>query len=263
MNHLLDYAYTCRRGRKMEYNEDNFWCAGRFLPENNDGMTMVRTGNCEMNDCPFFAVFDGMGSEGKGREAAYMAASSFQEQYAALRTERKKNRPRTAKFLNDTCDRMNRQIGREAMKGADIVWMGTTAAILGFEKQKAIICNVGDSRIYQSRDADITLLTKDHITEDVEGDTGVLFQYIGADPREIEVNPFITASPVRKYDRFLICSDGLTDAVSEQEIGDALVLSENTADCARRLLRAALRLGGNDDITLIVCEVGRLPYGLF
>lgn len=247
----------------MEYNEDNFWCRGRFLSEDNEGMDMVRTGSCGMNDNPLFAVFDGMGSGGKGREAAYMAAAVLGDQYKALAAQKKKKRPRMAQFLSDTCGRMNRKIGIEAMKGSDVVWMGTTAAILGFEEQKAVICNVGDSRIYQCRDADITLLTRDHITRDIEGDTGVLFQYIGADPQEIEVKPFITSSPVRKYDRFLVCSDGLTDAVSDREIGDALVLSENVTSCVRHLLKAALRLGGEDNITIIVCEVGRLPYGLF
>ncbi len=262
MSYSLEYAYTCIKGKTQERNEDNFWCRGKFLPADNDGVKAIRTGVMRLQEKPFFAVFDGMGSPDRSAEGAYLAADTFNSCYRESITRGKRKKMDIKEFLSGSCQEMNEIILQQSLKGEDISWIGTTAALLGFYGDTAYVCGVGDSRVYLAREDRLFRMTKDHITRDTEGDTGVLSQYLGVDPQEIALSPNISDCRYRKYDRFLLCTDGLSDVVSDKEIGDILILSENAAECTRRLLKAAFRCGSTDNITIITCEVAQPIFGV-
>ncbi len=82
-----------------------------------------------------------------------------------------------------------------------------------------------------------------------------MIQYLGMNPQEMRVEPHIVKDRLAPGDIYLICSDGLTDMVSNLEISSILLENPDIAESADRLLRAALRNDGLDNITLIVCRI--------
>ena len=82
-----------------------------------------------------------------------------------------------------------------------------------------------------------------------------LIQYLGMDPEEILIEPFIAKGDLKKGDQYLLCSDGLTDMLTNFEIADIMLNSPDAATCAENLIRAALEHGGRDNITVIVCRI--------
>ena len=69
------------------------------------------------------------------------------------------------------------------------------------------------------------------------------------------VEPYIAKGEVRKGDMYLLCSDGLTDMLTNFEISDIMLKSEDAEDCVQELIQAALDQGGRDNVTAIVCAV--------
>jgi protein phosphatase len=81
-----------------------------------------------------------------------------------------------------------------------------------------------------------------------------LIQYMGMDPEEIRIEPTIKCRNLEPDDRYLICSDGLTDMVSEADIATMLNEGKDSEDAANRLVDLALSNGGKDNITVIVFQ---------
>lgn len=82
-----------------------------------------------------------------------------------------------------------------------------------------------------------------------------LTQFLGIDPEELRIEPFIQSGYYQAGDRYLLCSDGLTDMVDQDVIGEVLIQHEYPEDCAENLKKLALENGGRDNITVIVIDV--------
>ena len=78
---------------------------------------------------------------------------------------------------------------------------------------------------------------------------------MGVDPEEFIIEPYVSGHTIMDGDRFLLCSDGLTDMVSEEDIKHIISVSQTAASCTDTLINAALNGGGEDNITVIVCIV--------
>jgi protein phosphatase len=78
---------------------------------------------------------------------------------------------------------------------------------------------------------------------------------LGIPETEFVIEPYITKASFKSGEKYLICSDGLTDMVSEDKISNIMAEVNNLTDCADALLNEALEAGGNDNITLILCEL--------
>ena len=149
---------------------------------------------------------------------------------------------------------MNDKICEEHEK--DKCYMGTPAAILYFYFEKVYICNVGDSRIYQIKNGNIMQLSKDHVVNIVNEKTKpALTQNLGIPEEEMKIEPYISKCNCNMGDKFLICSDGLTDMVSEEAILQIVNQHKNVKEIVEELLETALENGGKDNTTIIVCEV--------
>ena len=242
----IEYAVVCHRGFLREKNQDNFWCSGAYLECENDGLPNALMGAADIASRPAFAVFDGLGGEAAGELASWLAARTFDDAIP-FRYEKEEGI-----FLKDVFDRMNGSISEYAAS-QHIGNMGTTGAAIIFDEDSVSLCSLGDSSIYLHRDGKLAKLTEDHVAG---SDRTCLTQFLGIPEKEFCVEPFFTRREIHRGDRFLLCSDGLTDMTPDNEIEAKLSLSENPVRAAERLLASALEGGGKDNITLIVCDIG-------
>ena len=149
--------------------------------------------------------------------------------------------------------------------------MGTTVVALRFggteSEPAAEISHVGDSRAYLLRDGELKPITEDHslvaelvrsgdLTRDEASEhpqKNLITRALGA---EVEVEVDTTVLPIRSGDRFILCSDGLSDMIPETRMLDLLTFSpEGPEKAAQTLVSAALEAGGTDNVTVVVVDV--------
>ena len=164
----------------------------------------------------------------------------------------------------------NRLILDEAISDPSLTGMGTTCTAMTIHDGFAYFVHVGDSRAYALRDGELVQLTQDHSLVGEMVRSGILSD---EDARNHPKRNVITRSlgihgiinldtpfspfELKKDDVFLLCSDGLTSLVNDDEISGSL--SENKPDDAcRKLVDAANEKGGKDNITVVVVKIGKL-----
>ena len=244
----VEYTIKCHRGLVREINQDNFWCNGVFLECVNQGLKETFSGRTGIDSIPAFAVFDGLGGEVDGEKAAWLAASVFHEA-APFRLKKNPN-----EFLSETFERMNDAICDFTLSNR-ISHMGTTAATLMFKDDKAFLCNLGDSRIYLFREGVLKRLSQDHVSNIKRSGKPYISQFLGISEEEFKISPFFDEVELKKGDKYLVCSDGLTDMLSESEIESIVSVSDSAMRIAETLLESALSAGGKDNITVILCKI--------
>lgn len=247
----IEYAYTSHIGKVRTNNEDNFWCLGHSMEAENNGLGKIVHGTAALKDFPFFAVFDGMGGESQGEMASYLAAQAAGEFYAANQKQFENN-PR--EFMEKLCSTMNHAVCAYAEENK-VRSMGSTAAVLMFAKDRFASCNLGDSRIYQLHERELYRLSSDHVLGGGRFGKSPLMQYVGMDEKEMKPEPSIESATFAMDDCYLLCSDGITDMLSDSEIGEILKEDLPVEELAEKLLKQALEKGGRDNITLVVCRV--------
>jgi protein phosphatase len=147
--------------------------------------------------------------------------------------------------------------------------MGTTLVALYFHEDSCIVGHVGDSRIYRMREGHLEQLTHDHChntcrepsiinpmscswrKDEPKGKNGIT-RAIGI---EAFVEPTVEVCKVQAQDLYLLCSDGLTDLVPQEEISEILRAPLTVEEKVRSLISSAKRKGGHDNITVICVEV--------
>ena len=237
-------------GKKRPQNEDNFYFDGKFLPQKNDGTkkTLKLRKNCRRGT--LVGVFDGMGGEACGEVASHLAASEA----AKFVKSNKADDP--VAYFQKLCDIQNRSICRETnvLRSGR---MGTTSVCLLFLGDEVYSCNLGDSRSYRVRNGGITQLSVDHTETPVIGSRRKprITQCLGVFPDEADLHPSIEKGLLESGDGYIMCSDGLTDLVTDDEICRFLSETQSPADCVDGLISLALERGGKDNVTVIVCRV--------
>lgn len=251
MAYQIKYAYTCHIGKIRNNNEDNFWCCGEFLNAQNQGMSHIQSGCRKQSELPVMAVFDGMGGESCGEMAAFLAAES-----CGLHYKEQKDRIRRdgEQFLLEACEKMNQAVCDYGTENR-IDSMGTTAAMLAFGEDMIYGCNLGDSRIYRSSCEKFGQISEDHTLGRHFLGKAPLTQYLGMQEKDLKLAPSLTSYPVAEGDRYLICSDGITDMLSDGEIADIFTREIPVEETVQVLVERALKKGGRDNITVILCEV--------
>jgi protein phosphatase len=140
--------------------------------------------------------------------------------------------------------------------------MGTTAAMLLFSKHNITLCNIGDSRIFRISENEMFQVSMDHVSIAPFGKKPFLSQNLGIPPEEVVIEPYFSSGDYFNGDKYLICSDGLTDMVSENEICQ-IICSNSINDSTNLLLQKALENGGRDNVTIILLEVKQKKFSLF
>ncbi len=241
----------------------------RAAAESHTGYVRTNNEDLAVVSSDLAAIADGMGGHLGGEVAARIA---IEELVAAFQ------RDRTAAGLSAAVRRANRAIWRKSRSDRTLHGMGTTitaAALVGAGRGgdgggRLALVNVGDSRAYRlSNDGDgrrLSRLTEDHsVVEEMvrQGELTpveaaahphrhVLTRVLGVDS-EVDVDIW-DLDPVPGT-RFLLCTDGLTDEVPEEEIADVLGSSDDPRVAARGLVERALAHGGLDNVTVVVVDV--------
>lgn len=259
MAYQIEYAYTCHIGKIRNNNEDNFWCCGDSLEAQNQGMSHIRSGYMKQSEYPLLAVFDGMGGESCGEMAAFLAAEACGEHF---KTAKDGIRNDPEEFLNEICESMNQAIC-DYGRTNKINSMGTTAALLAFAEDAVYSCNLGDSRIYKSDREKFYQISQDHVLGRSLFGKAPLTQYLGMEEENLQLEPSISRQEIKIGDRFLLCSDGITDMLSDGEIADILSRDIPVAKTVEILVGRALKKGGRDNITVVLCEIMEQPRNMF
>ena len=135
--------------------------------------------------------------------------------------------------------------------------MGTTVTTLCFTHRDVYVCNVGDSRAYRLRAGEFLQISIDHVAQRAVGQVkkAPITQYLGIRPEEFRLEPHIAKGELQRGDKYLLCSDGLTDMLTNYELADIMEHSAQAENSVQELVDAALEKGGKDNITAIVCHI--------
>jgi PPM family protein phosphatase len=232
-----------------------------------DSAGLTQTGNVRRSNedsfllrSPLFMVADGMGGALAGELASRMCAEAFAELDLIEH--------QGEEALRETIGIANRRIWDRSRTDAETSGMGTTvtAALVG-DGGVVSFAHVGDSRAYLLRDGALQRLSEDHSLvhelvrqgqlSEVEAEQhpqrSVITRALGTD-EEVQIDTFSLQS--KPGDVLLLCTDGLNTMVSEADIAAALGSETGAADVARRLVRAALKAGGEDNVTAVVVCFG-------
>ena len=230
------YAVASDTGRRRRRNEDNYVVAP-----------------------PLFAVADGMGGAQAGEVASQLAASALEagDSDGLEGTER----------VDALIQEANRRIYDRAATDPTASGMGTTMTVALVEGMTVAIGHVGDSRAYLVRGEQMEQLTEDHslvnellktgkLSEEeaqIHPQRSVITRAVGTDP-DVDVDGFTIEA--EEGDVFLICSDGLTDMVEDEEILEVVHQNREDLDKAvQALVAAANRGGGEDNITAVAFRI--------
>jgi PPM family protein phosphatase len=164
----------------------------------------------------------------------------------------------------------NSAIATQVEMEPDLDGMGTTLTAILFAGNRLGLVHIGDSRGYLLRDGELSQITKDDTFVQTLVDEGrITREEAHSHPQRSlimraltghEVDPTLTMREVRIKDRYLLCSDGLSDPVSDETILEALKIAD-VEDSADRLIELALRGGGPDNVTVVVADVVDYDYG--
>ena len=205
-------------------------------------------------------VCDGMGGHNAGEVASALAVGVMSE-YIETHFPQQQEHPE--RLLTEAVALANQKIDEQAEINPDAKGMGCTSVLVVGIRDHVWVANVGDSRVYRVRDGKAEQLTNDHtmVQEMVEGglispEQASVHPYRGRISRCIghgknKSNPDIVDYILQKDDNLLLCSDGLSDVVPTDEL-EALVGQRDVRDACRRLVDAANKHGGPDNISAIV-----------
>lgn len=238
-------------------NEDNLLFYGEFLPEKHDSLSSPL--QC-VTDCvsgSLWGVFDGMGGHASGETASFLAAKTARDTVQGASTQDAKT------FLMNICEQANRVIS--AADCSEGRRMGTTAAMLHIKNNIYTVCNVGDSPIFLLREGKLKTLSVEH-TEKASYEAIFkkkaepsrkfpLTQCLGGDMDDMQIEPHVLQGELMENDIFLLCSDGISDLITETELQDILSCGEELPLIASELEKRALEKGGKDNLTALCVQI--------
>ncbi len=246
-------------GNARGNNEDNVYFNGDYItPRNISRPFAIKTG--EYTDVNIFAVFDGMGRNNTGSFASLVAATRLDNLADRISFDPDAT-PDDAvlEYMQET-----NELIRDQRRETGGVRTASTMALLIIEHGNAHVYNVGDSRVYLYRDKQLVKLTRDHVA--VEGQKSVslteegirhgrITKFLGMNSREGRMEPY-RAKPfkIKKGDKFLVCSDGVTDQLDEDEITVCLAKRKDPFGHTNELMALSMSDDSDDNVSVIVAE---------
>jgi len=241
MTMSLRYAARSDRGLVRANNEDSVYAGARLL-----------------------ALADGMGGHAAGEVASQLVIA------ALAHLDDDEPRGNLLAKLERAVHEGNAAIADQVELHPDLDGMGTTLTAILFAGDRLGLVHIGDSRGYLLRDGELAQITKDDTFVQTLVDEGrITAEEAHSHPQRSlimraltghEVEPTLIMREAREGDRYLLCSDGLSDPVSQETILEALKIPD-VAGSAERLIELALRGGGPDNVTVVVADVVDNDYG--
>ena len=237
---------VCITGDYRENNEDN------YLAEKGGQL---------------FLVADGMGGMSAGEKASEMCVQLVSQKLNELIDFSSALPEQVTAAIDKAVHHANAEIGMTGQSNPDFDKMGTTIALIVVVGQAAYIAGLGDSRVYSMRGPTFEQLTKDHSLAQSLVDSGVisqeeaathplrnqLYRFLGAADWEIELK--IRRCSLDAGDRFILCSDGVTEGVDDDTLATLLYENDDPQQAAQGIVDAAQSGGSKDNITCIVLHV--------
>ncbi len=235
--------------------------AGKVRAENEDYASVFRREGWTL-----LVLCDGMGGVKGGKTASRLAVASIGEYF-------EKNFQEPTSFFREATAFANKVLRRRAAQEPELADMGTTAVMVLYNETELYYAHVGDSRLYLFRKGELKQLTRDHSYVAGMLERGLISpeearahkarhkitRCIGSLNSEPEIAPEPVA--LQAGDLFLLCSDGLTDMVPEEQIAEILSTSAPPEDLAEQLIHEANRKGGKDNITVQIVQVAHESIG--
>ena len=196
------------------------------------------------------AVADGLGGHPGGEVASALVVRRIASLGPALTSE---------VAVRDALNACNRAVYQAAGgdQGGELSAMGTTIAGVVVQPDSLTAFNVGDSRVLAASDAGLRQLSVDDSPPHPVGrTTSLVTQCLGGSPTYRAVLPHVTTEPLTPGERHLVCSDGLTDPLSE-EVLEEILREHDDGRAAFELWKAAIEAGGPDNITVAVVRVAQ------
>lgn len=235
-------------------------------------MGLVRQNNedvwGELPEFNFFVIADGMGGHQAGEVASKEAVNTI---CSYIKKKPQIRLPTTdikeiQKILQIGIDRVNTHIFKMGRANLDYRGMGTTLCCLLFHPKGLVYAHVGDSRIYRIRGNKIEQLTKDHSLLRELIDQGQLNEQQATDfhykniitkaiGTELKVEPTVKISPVQPQDIYMMCTDGLSDLLSLEDMSNIVASHSSIEEAVKKLVESANERGGHDNITVVIAKV--------
>jgi protein phosphatase len=239
MTLALHYALRSDVGLLREGNEDSAFAGPNLL-----------------------AIADGMGGHAAGEVASAVAISAL----APLDRQNLHESRAMLRALADAVASANSTLHEMSVADPSTEGMGTTLTALLWAGAQVALCHIGDSRAYMLRDGDFFQITRDHTLVQSLVDEGRLTPEAAATHPQrslvvralqssTDAEPDLQMREAMLGDRYLLCSDGLSDVVTEQTLHKTLISCPDPAQAVGQLIDLALRAGGPDNITCIVADV--------
>lgn len=193
------------------------------------------------------AVADGLGGHPGGEVASALVVRRLARVGPLLDSGR---------AVRDAIGACNEAMYTAAADDPELSMMGTTVAGVVVLPEELLVFNVGDSRVFLAEEAGLRQLSVDDSPPLAPGErtTSLVTQTLGGTPEFTGVTPHISSAPLAVGARYLICTDGLTDPVTDEEI-EGLLREQEDGRAAYELWKAAVDAGGPDNITLAVVRI--------
>jgi serine/threonine protein phosphatase PrpC len=239
-------------------------CAGKSdigrKRHNNEDALVIRA------DLGLVSVADGMGGAASGELASGIFVRSVSQVFEESTGQREKA---TAQLVQRAFLLANETIWKEALENPDLKGMGCTAELLTFEDRSYLLGHVGDSRTYLFRNGKLRRVTKDHSLIQDQLDKGFItpeeartHTLRNVITRAVGVHETLAVDLIRGKglpgDLFLLCSDGLSDMLTEEKIAEILSLPVSLDEKSERLVESANVAGGSDNITVALCLIEQI-----
>jgi len=213
-----------------------------------------------------FLVSDGMGGHRGGAIASGIVAEDLPVMIENALDKLKVGTPRAVRsLLERTIAEQSEQLQLEGTSETGFKDMGATLVIVLLRKGRCFVANIGDSRAYRLRNGRMLQLTRDHsvVSELIEKGRiepeeaanhdalGQITRYIGM---EEKARSHVRSFTLKKSDRLLLCTDGLTDMVADKDIAAILSVETDPQAACKSLVTAANKAGGYDNVTTLVID---------
>lgn len=232
---------------------------GLVRETNQDAFKIVALGQ----SAGFALVCDGMGGVNGGDRASSIAKGEIAETIKSSFAEGM-GEDEIRNVMLRAIDAANQKIYKTAKEHPELTGMGTTVVLVILYNGKAYVAHVGDSRLYRYQNGALVQLTKDHSRVQDLVDRGVITQAearihpeknmitraVGIGP---DVNVDFLTVPFDRGDKFLLCSDGLSNVCTDEEIAQVLKTQE-AEQAVETLIQLANMGGGHDNITVVITE---------
>ena len=256
----MKFVIYTNKGFVRQHNEDAIFAAGSIVSGCNMSLPVILDNENQYN-C--FVVIDGMGGYKGGEKAARIIASSFMENFESLDLSMSESKNKISAILMSSVNNIN----KIAAEKPEFSSMGAALAGIALCSDGIIIFNCGDCRVYRQQGQHLEKLSHDHSIVQELYDIGYISEEsMRTHPRKNTITAFISANPsdlniffrefpLLQNNKFLICSDGVWEALSIEKIEECL--SINSLDTANKLVKKLSELQNKcrDNISFIMLEI--------